>query len=611
MPEKFSLISRIRTYQSKADKTNSSRFTLVKDSQNVLIDDQGKVKVRGGYSLFGSSDTTSNPEEAGYDWRTNSDEVIHLRAHDEYLQFYAGTVDGVEFNDWYNLSSGFSAVDFCFAPWWDTTEKVDGLIIANGNDYLWSWSGAMASMASATANTITKNGTNTWAQNRFLLGSGKLGATTKLISATTGTVYTYTGGEDTTTLTGVTPNPSGEAADTLFFQAITLHDNEPADGTKNDIIWVEDNQLYVGSNSSREVYVSKNTDFKDFTYSSPRAAGEGNLFTLDAVCRAIKSVGGNVAISAGDDYWYKVVFNEIDIGGTLYETMSLERMKTGSGMAAKSQDLTEIVGDYLAFVNFNNELMLIGDIENVENPRLTPLSDPVKPDFDDADFTGGQVKSNKNRIYISAPNDDNVWITETRLNSEGNLERFWHPPQILPVSKFMVRSGEIYGHSNRVQETYKLFDGTNDNGFSFTAREAFAYRSFGRRDALKVFTQYLTEGYISPNTDLKLTLNYDFGGYTQQLERIIEGDDDDILFQSTESGSIGDNPIGDTPIGDQLEQEDQHPKFRIIHTIPPQDFFEVQAIYETDSIDAYWEILSQGPDVRLSITKPISIKKST
>ena len=64
-------------------------------------------------------------------------------------------------------------------------------------------------------------------------------------------------------------------------------------------------------------------------------------------------------------------------------------------------------------------------------------------------------------------------------------------------------------------------------------------------------------------------------------------------------------------MGDQPEEEDQQPKFKIIHLIPKQDFYELQAIYETDTTDAYWEIMSHGPKVEFSQNINNKIKKST
>jgi len=602
MAKQFYLTKRVVGYSTKPDKTNISPEFLVEDSQNVLINDREMVEIREGYTLFGSANSNTNPIESAYDWETSSGDIIHLRSYDEYLQFYVGTVDGIEFNDWVTLADGFSAVDFCFTTWWDTNEDIDLLVFVNGSDKFWDWSGAMTTLKSATSNTITKNGSTTWAQERF-----KTSGTRKVVI--NGTEYTYTGGENTTTLTGVTPDPSGEAANSLVFQAITLHDDEPADGATNDICSVLNNQLYLGGGKSREVSVSKDDDFTDFSFSSPRVPGEGALLVLDSIPKAFVPLNEVMWISAGRNDWYKTELNELEVSGTLTETLKIKKLKTGSDQGAQSQDLVCTIGDYIAYISYEPALRLLGTMEELELPHMPIISDPIKPDFDAETFTNGHIKFHRNRIYISAPASGKVYINELKQTADGSFVRFWQPPQILPIRKFAIIDGEIYGHSDDVPETYKLFDGINDNGNSIEAKAAFAYRSYGLKANLKTVSEWLTEGYISSNTKLTLTLNYDYEGYTQQLEYEIDGSDDSILYQPSETGVLGDEVLGDRPLGDLLEEAAELAKFRVIHGIVPRDFFEIQAIYSTNDVDQQWKILAHGGNVSRSKNEPIKIKK--
>ena len=595
--QKFLLVEKILGYVSKPEKTNTDPRYLVSPSQNVLINDQEKVETREGYTLFGVASTALYESESSYDWETSSGDIIHLRGLNNELQFYDDNKSA-----WTVLKGSWAAVDFCFTTWWDTSEDIDLLLFVNGADKIWDWSGGIAVLASATSNTITKSGTTTWAQERFLVTG-----TTKVII--NGTEYTYTGGETTTTLTGVTPDPSAEAATSTVFQSIRENDNQPADTYQADVISVLNNQVHVGSNISREIYISKNSSFTDYTYSTPRVTGEGGFVRTDNLVRGFARQTDKMFISAGQDDWYRIDLEKLELSaGAVAETIEVNKLQTMSGQAARSQDLIVEVGDYVMFVNFNNELVMLGKLENMETPSLQTLSDPIKPDFDAEDFTGGQVKSHKNRIYISAPVNDKVYILESRQQEDGTLRRYWQPPQILPVKKFMVRSGDIYGHSSSVSETYKLFDGVNDNAKSFKTTAAFAYRSYGRRDLLKILDEWMTEGYISANTKLVLRLKYDYGGYTQVLEKEIDGADDDIIFEATTLSSLGDSPLGEHSLGDE-DEISGNPKFKIIHEIPLQDFFEIQAIFETDDIDRQWEILATGGNVRLSKNQAVSIKK--
>ena len=595
MPKEFTIIEKFLGYFTKKDKTHIGPGFLVDGSQNVLINDAEKVEIRGGYSVFGAESSDENDIESAYDWETSSEDILSLRSKDDTLQFY-----DTNSTAWVDLKDSFSAIDFIFTTWWDTTEGIDLLLFVNGSDKIWDWSGGVAVLDSVTANTIKKTGTATWGESRFLTAG-----TRKVVID--GTEYTYTGGESTTTLTGVTPSPAGETPGETVFQAIRENDNQPANGVTNDIISVLNNQVWVGSNKSKEVYVSANDDFTDYTFSSPRIPGEGALMTIDSVARAFGRRADEMWVFAGRNDFYKSSFEQLEINSVLSETLNVKKIKTGVEQGAQSQDLVCEMGDYIAFLTFEPALRIIGSAEDLENPIMENLSDSIKPDIEGADFTGGHLKFHRNRLYLSAPADGKVFINETRQTDEGVM-RFWQPPQILPISKFAIIDGNIHGHSYLVTETYKLFDGTNDNGNSFEAKMALSYMDFGDRINYKVFDEFVSEGYISSNTKLKLDLNYNYGGSLQKVEKEIDGADDNILFENVVGGILGDDPLGDEALGGS-DEDAGNPKFRVIHDIPLKDFHQIQAVFSTDTTDAYWEVLCFGANIRLSSNQPISIKK--
>ena len=603
MTEKYNLIESFPGYKTKADKTHIEPGWLVSPSQNVLINDAEKVQIRGGYELHGAASTDNDAIEGSKRWDTSSNSAILLRSHGSSLQIYTSGLGA-----WTDLMTSLTNVDFIFDTWWSSSEGIDLLLFVDGTDSIFEWSGGIAEISATTSNTIKKTGTATWAEARFLT------AGTRKVTIN-GTEYTYTGGESTTTLTGVTADPTGEADGSTVIQTVRENTDKPAANFLNDVIRVLDNHVYLSSNTSKSLYISKNTDFTSFTYSSPRVPGEGALLVLDNVGRALANLGGVMVVSAGRDSWYKVEMKQLDIGGTLVETIAIKKIKTSGEMAAQSQGLVCEIGDAIAFVSFEPEVRLLSDIAELEGYQVTSISDPIKPDIEDADFTGGHLFKYRSRLYLSAPPDGKVFINETRQITDPAtgavaLKRFWQPPQILPIQRFMVISGAIHGHSHLAPETYKLFTGTNDNANSFKAEAYLSYMDWGDRVNLKVFDEWVTEGYISANTKIKITLNYDFGGYTQQLEEEIDGTEERILFEPKTIGSLGDESFGDDSLGGGgLEDEAlENPKFRSIHDIVLQDFHQLQVIFSTDTTDAFWEILAFGANIRLSQNKPVNIK---
>jgi len=464
--------------------------------------------------------------------------------------------------------------------------------------------------------TIKKEGKGTWAQER---------------AATSGTrkvvindvEYTYTGGEGTATLTGVTPDPTAAAttisAGDVCFQAIVEHDNEPVDGFEADGIRELNNQIYVGSRSSREVYISKNTDFKDFSFSTPREPGEGAKLTLDDAWRAFGRQNDIMFIGGGREGWYEVSFQaEIQISSTLVETVSVKKAKTSGNLAPTSQDLTIELGDSIVFVSQEPALRSFGSFEDLEGLNLKTLSDPIKPDFDAANFLNGSMMFNDERVYITAPNDGIVYILQFNSDPNGNTTRFWQPPQDIPIRRMAVIGGVTHGHSSGTPETYKLFTGTaqrdndEDNRSAIEHAAYLAYRSFGERVLLKQFDGWYIEGYIAENTKILHELNYDYRGHTALLSKTIDGSDTDIVFGKSPAGlSLGTEILGEEGLGGATESNPDSGlvKFRVIQEFELVDFFEVQEVFTSSNIDQRWQLLASGPDVTLTPNKPNFIKQ--
>jgi len=599
----YQLTQQFLGYKSRTDPTNTDPRFLVKGSQNVLINDEEKISTRGGYTRLGAENAALTPCESSYDWKTSSNTILNLRSYGDELEVYLGTIDGVTVDAWTRVLDSWSDVDIVFDTVFDTTEGIDILLMVIGDDKIYDWSGAVTTIASATSNTITKNGTDTWGQARFLTA----GTRKVLIN---GTEYTYTGGESTTTLTGVTPDPSSEAADSVATQTVRTNDNTPADGFNNDVIRVQNNQVWVGSNSDTRVYVSKDTSFTDYTFSSPRVSGEGALLTLDGVTRGFGRFQDSMVVFSGRDFIYKSEFEQITVSSTLAETLKIKKLKTSTDQTAQSQDLITELGDAVAFLTFEPALRILQNIEDVENPQIRNYSDPIKPDFDDEDFTNGHMLFFKNQLMIATPVNGNLYILQFRESADGTIRRFWQAPQILPVRRLAIISNKLHGHSSGVPETYELFTGKRDQDNQFKAIATFAYNNFGNRVNLKSFNEYFTEGYIGGNTKIKVTFKYDYGGAKGFKSGEIDGTDEDILKQPDYVISLGQAPLGQNPLGGSTVDTSQNPKFKVITPLTRLNFTEFQVVYETDTLDYQWEIISHGPNAIGAASNNIKIKKS-
>jgi len=591
----FKLIQNVKGYVNKKDVTNIDPEYLVPGSQNVIINDSEKISVRPGFELYGAASTTATPIISSFEWNTNTGTEVPLRKDSlTTLEFnYLGT--------WYTLKADHpTGSNLNFATWWDTSEKKDLLLFVDGTSNMHMWSGGITTYASSTANTITKEGTNTWAQDRFLL------AGTRIVTIA-GVDYTYTGGEGTTTLTGVTPDPTGAgiAVGAVAYQKVRTTATTPGSAVLNSLISVLKNQVYVGDLTRRDVYISKNTSYIDYTYTSPvRLPGEGALITLDSTPIAFEVQEEEMYISGSKDDWYLTQFTlSADL---TKEDLKIQRLKSGPGRGAMSQaSVGKAINSILYFSN-DKSIDDLGRVENINTPESKPISDIIKLELDGYDITiKPHIKFHKNKTYVTFPSESKVLIFD-------HEKQLWNPPQILAIRRFAVIGGNLYGHSSLVKETYRIFvPGLyNDNGNAINAIAAFAYTNYGRPDWKKNFDEYYVEGYISSNTSLTAAIKYDFGGYGGIIEKTINGADDDFIVQTVTDGSLGKNPLGSNPLGSITDSPSNLPKFRTIFEIAKQDdWYEVQFLFSTNDVDRQWELLRFGPNATLSTEDNIDIKQ--
>lgn len=585
--EEYQIVSEFNGYRNKRDITNLGPGYLVSGSQNVLSTDGDTIALRKGYELYGATNSALTPISWSFEWKTRRGVEVPLRAYDDELEIY---INGA----WNRLANSFTNLPKDGDTYWDTTEGQDALLMVNGEDDILYWSGGFTTFASATSSTITKQGSTSWGEEGFLTAG-----TRQVIIE--GTTYTYTGGEGTATLTGVTPDPTS-ASHTVganAIQAIRTTTGKPASNTVNDMIRVLNNQVYIASETNRQVYVSAVNDYTDYTFSSPRTVGEGALLTFDNNLVAMTPQEENMYFSMGNDMWF---FTELILSENLQnESLIIKRLKTTSQQAAFSQYAVDHIKNVIVFISQEPTFDELGRVEDFNTPTSREISDPIKIDFDNFDFTNAHVKYFKNNVYIAVPAESKVLIYNLS-------KRFWEAPQILPIRRLAIIGGELYGHSNSVPETYKLFTTESDNGSPIQAVAAFSYQNFGSRANKKNFTEWFSEGYISANTELTCTLNYDFTGFTSNPSHLIEGSDETILFQNTNSGGLGKVSLGKLPLGGSNEL-DATPKFRHIQGIEKIDFFEIQAIYESYGEDLEWELVAFGPNAVNSTAKNNEIIK--
>ncbi len=594
-------------YRNREDITNLPPNTLITGSQNVLTNVSGRIGARKGYTLDGAADTSISSILGAYDYEVAAGGVRNVRGgfltsagNDGKLQFRYD--DGTTVT-WYTLESSQASTNYNFTRWWDTTRVMSLMLYVNHTGAIKEWSGGVGIAASATSNSVTISGTNTIAQNGFYTTG-----THSLWIA--GVAYGYTGISGNT-FTTVTPDPSATAVGTIVYQKPESTTNAAMSLalTTNDLISQLNNHIYVGSLVNNIVYVSKDTDYKNFTYTSPtRLPGEGAILTLNAPPRALWPQEDRMYVSSGLGDWGVTQF--LLSGDNTAESLTYRVLNTVPLQGSQSQALTTKIRNNILFISNEPVLTTWGRVDGVfPVPQATDISAPIVNDMNDYDFTGGSMAYFRKFVYIAAPRENTVLV----YNMTDPKNPYWEAPQILPVGRFSIIGGELYGHSSQVSETYKLFTGHADrvtpdfNGFPISAKWVFSYQNYGTRFSFKKATKYYCEGYISAGATLTAHLTYELDGCKTIKTFHLDGDDSQFVCVSAASGPLGKMPLGKVPLGGDVAAltNGLPPKFRWFPTFSNTDFFEVSPSFESLGVDTQVEILAFGLAASSSTQIPV------
>ncbi len=583
-------------YRNSDDITTLPPGVLIVGSQNVLHNNSNRIQIRQGYMLDGATSTVAAAILGSYDFNTFSGEGRNLRSgflttagNDGKLQYRFE--DSSSNITWVDLMTGLSNTLFRFTNFWDATELKICALFVNGGSFIYKWNGAVTTFASATSNTLTKQGTETWAQAGFNQAGEK-------VIIINGVTATYSGGESTTTLTGVSVDFTATAVGTPIAQNVVTTANSGMTTIpstfKNHLIGTKANAVYVGADNDVRIFQSKVNSYTDYSQASPRLVGDGNVYYFDDVPRAIVIQEDKVYVSAGDSFWYTLTSTlSSDLQN---EVISVTPLKTTTAQGALSQEAVSHRKNDVVMITNEPTMDTLGRVEQVlGTPQTMNISNSIKIDFDSYDFADCSIFYFRYFIYIAVPKEGLVRIFNLANNA-------WEAPQTIPVSRFYIVDGELYGHGYNSSESYKLFVGYADRvytgfaGYPIQANAVFSYEQYGSRSALKRGNGLYVEGYITPNTILTCMITYELDGCATTQTFEVNGSDTQIVCIPNTEGSLGKTSLGKQKLGGAGSNSltGLPPKFRVEKTFPNKNFFECSVSFSVLGVDNRFELLAFG-----------------
>ncbi len=418
-----------------------------------------------------------------------------------------------------------------------------------------------------------------------------------------GVSYTYVAVFGST-FVGVSPDPTAQGsnnpvagdllAQTPVVTNLATLSGIPSTFTEIDLIGNLNNQVFLGSLINSTFYVSKFGNYTDYRFSSPRLPAEGATATLDANLVAFKVQENVMYISAGKDFWYNTQFTLS--ADTTKESFTIVPLKTGTSQGAKSQAFVSHMKNNVIMITQEPTMDMFGRLENFfGTPQTKNISDPIKLDFDQYDFTDGSIFYWRYFILVAIPKEGIVRIFNLNTNN-------WEAPQNLPISRFYLVNGELYGHSYSSSESYQLFTGFADRvypgflGSPIDAKAVFSYQNYGSRHALKKANSFYIEGYISANTKLTCTLTYELDGCATTRTFMVDGSDTQIVCIRPTEGALGKFSLGKIKLGGDVSSNltGLPPKFRVEKTYSNHNFFECNFTFEILGTNQRFELLAFG-----------------
>ncbi len=621
----YGLVTKFPGYHAREDYTMLPQGTLIPPSQNVLISTAGRVSHVRGYVLDGAASATADSGIlSNFDFNTFKGDVRNMRAgflttspgSDGKLQYRY--VTGTSPVNWVDLKTALTNVRLSFCEYWDNVALVKKILWVDGTNNVFSWNGAVTTVASATAATVTKqDATKTWEQEGFT----QTGIRSIVIG---GVSATYTGGEGTTTLTGVSVDFSATAVGAIAHQAVvtnTLASMTSILATFGPTLigCGRSNQVYLGTSNSNNLYISKVNDFTNYAFTSPnRLVGEGNRVPLDAppVCfipmESRQSQNAyDLYISQGKDRWGV-------IRATLSADLTAEklehiRLKTTSLQAAQSSKLTGRTKNHIIYVGNDNVANFFGYLSFEEVPVLTDFSWPILDDMTSYDFTDGSIFYHRNYIFVAIPKSGIVRVfnmtdqTQQQNTSLRGIEDvtqqpwFWETPITYPISGFYVVNGVLYGHSYTTSESYNLFSGGSLNGQQIDVNATFSYDDKGDRTQSKASDEMWIEGYIKQNTTLSATVSGDLDSLAVLQTVTVNGNDNTIVGYGSGGHAFGSTPLGSAPIGGANTSTNTRPAwFHVAKTYPNVPCYLESVSFSTKGVDLDWQLLAYGTNAQFT-----------
>lgn len=557
--------------------------------QNTSIFDGDRIGVRQlGYEVFpeGEATTSTSSIKSLHTFRRRDGSNILMRSYGTVLEFFDENTDS-----WSAIKTGFtSGLKFGYADYNINTDLHSYVYFGNGVESFMRWNGAHTNL---TANVTTSDTVVNVSDTTGFRTTGDVyfcGVSTSYSSITP------------TTITLTASSSVNCAASSSVTQSVDVYASNP----RGNIYLNANNRLFIAgiSSTSQAVYFSEYgvaTNFVGATLVTNSTATSPGIFNLGEGGGAVT---GMVLEEKSIYILKKSIVYTATLSDSLYVLQPLKPFDGKSQTVGATHNLSTFTGgNGVFFVTPNNQILNLERIDGIDYPQVTAISDQIKPTTDVMNFSESTGITFKDKAYFSQKTNNDSTTNDVVLvwNTKNQA---WDSPVVgWNVSDFAIYDNgsgeELYFGSSNSANVYKVINKPLDDIYEVKANWRSRQYDFGSPYSLKEINDFYVEGYISPNTTLKMSLLLDEDGYTQIVSSDFYGTESDFIYNSSEYNAFGLTQFGTKRFGSNDDNSGAK-KFRVYFSkgLRLNPFYNAQLEFASEGENANWEITGYGFLVR-------------
>lgn len=502
------------------------------EGQNVFDNNGDKISTRPyGIEVFPTTATVSVASGgyvSSYTFNLRTGENILIVSSATTLYFYDETSAAYA-----AFRTGLSSGDFGYSEFNVNANAESRLYHGNGVDNFAYWNGGHTNLSGAlVGGEATINVTST----------SSFSASGTIIIGTTAVTYS---GVTATSFTGCAGTPAA-ASGLAVAQAVTTDGAAP----KGNIYMAAQNRLFINPANNRQLVLfsayGDASSWSTTTVTSATAASAGAFNLVEG--------GGQVTAMVQDEqsiyFLKKSIIYVATLSDSLYTLQALKPFDSRSRSAgAVGRRGVFIGGNFVFVVTPDNQIKALQRLETIDYPQLKPISFPIQPTCDGLDFSSIAGVSYKDYAFFACKLSTDSAFNDVVLPFN-LVTGYWETPIVgWNVAEWMIYDDGtgpgLYFADAVSPNVWRLTTSSvNDGPYIVTAFRKTKQYDFGDAEEQKLIWDTYVEGYITPNTNLTITLLLDEYGNSGVSQTIFAGTETAYEYPSVSANPFGVNPIG-------------------------------------------------------------------